>query len=238
MLKAERRYSSGLTFEWNYVLSKLFTDSDNYFTGNSAQDQYNRRIEKSIGQYDQTHDLKMSTVYELPFGPGRRYLTKKGPVGYVLGGWRLSGIQMYSSGFPIAVTRNNPLPIFNGPTRPLITTYDNWRAQTKGSSFDPNVDLFLNPSVFPAPARAQFGNETRFNPKLRAFPNFNENISLAKSFPFTESKRLDFRAEAFNLFNRTRFSNPDLNLNDTAFGKVTSQANNPRQMQVALKLYW
>ena len=142
------------------------------------------------------------------------------------------------SGFPVALARNNPFPIFNGTTRPVVTTYDNWRAPLKGSQFDPNVDLFLDKSVFPAQPSDQFGNVTRYNPKLRSFPSFNENISMAKSFVIHESKRIDFRWEAFNMLNRTAFALPSTNLNSASFGLVTSQANNPRQMQVALKFYW
>ena len=241
VIKAERRFSEGLTFQWNYTLSKLVGDADNYDTGGSAsQDQYNRRLEKSISGFDQTHAVKMSTIYELPFGRGRRWPTESAVLNALLGGWRIGAIQTYFSGFPVALARNNPLPIFNGTTRPVVASYDNWRAPLRGDKFDPAVDRFLNPALFPAaqqPAHL-FGNATRFNPKVREFPVFNENISLAKSFRFTESKRLDFRWEAFNWFNRTRFGTGSTNLNAGNFGVVNNQANEQRRMQVALKLYW
>ena len=238
MVKAERRFSSGLTFQWNYTLSKLLTDSDTYYTSSQAQDHYNRSLEKSIGQYDQTHSVKMSTVYELPIGKGKRFLSGGRFASKLVGGWRVSAIQSYASGFPLALTRNNPLPIFNGPTRPVVSTYTGWRAPIAGGKFDPNVDKFLDKGAFPAQPADQFGNVTRFNPKVRSFPLFNENVSVAKLFYFTEQKRLDFRVEAFNLFNRTRFGNPNVNLNAGTFGVVSSQANTPRQMQAAVKLYW
>jgi hypothetical protein len=154
------------------------------------------------------------------------------------GGWRLGMIQSYASGFPLTVTRNNPLPIFNGSTRPVITSYDNWRAPVSGGKFDPNVDRFYSRSVFPAQPVAAFGNATRYNPKVRSFAFLNENASLAKSFQLTESKRIDFRWEAFNLFNRTQFGSPVANLDSTTFGVVSTQLNTPRQMQGALKFYW
>ena len=73
-------------------------------------------------------------------------------------------------------------------------------------------------------------------------PVANVTVSVihlaAKSFVIRESKRLDFRGEAFNLLNRTVFAAPGTNLNSTSFGLVTSQSNSPRQMQVALKFYW
>jgi hypothetical protein len=155
----------------------------------------------------------------------------------VLGGWRLSGIMMYASGFPVRVTRNNPLPIFNRDTRPAIETYDGWRAPIAGEKFDPNVDRFLNRAVFPTQPIG-FGNMTRHNPKQRSFPFFNEDVSLGKKFPITERFSVDFRAEAFNLFNRVRFSTGQTSLDNAAFGEVTSQANTPRRMQFGLKLYW
>jgi hypothetical protein len=236
VIKAERRFSGGLLFQWNYTLSKILTDSDSYFTGGGAQDQYNRGAEKSIGQFDQTHILKLNTLYELPFGGGRRWL-RSGVVSHILGGWRVGAIQAYMSGVPIAVTRNNPLPIFNAQTRPTITGYDNWRAPIAGDKFDPARDRFLDRSAFPTQPDA-FGNATRYNPKVRAFPAFTENISVAKSFRLGEDKRLDFRWEIFNMFNRTVFGTGSTNLNNNAFGVVNSQVNDPRQMQFGLKIYW
>ncbi|HEY2933753.1 MAG TPA: TonB-dependent receptor [Acidobacteriota bacterium] len=236
VVKAERRFSQGLLFQWNYTFSKIFTDSDTYFTGSGAQDQYNRRAEKSIGQFDQTHALKLNTLYELPFGGGRRWLSD-GFASHILGGWRVGLIQAYVSGFPIALTRNNPLPILNSLTRPTITGYDNWRAPIAGDKFDPGRDRFLNRSVFPAQPDA-FGNATRFNPKVRAFPGLTENISVAKSFGLGEDRRFDFRWEVFNMFNRTVFGTGSTNLNSNEFGVVNSQVNDPRQMQLGLKFYW
>ena len=239
ILKADRRFANGFTFNWNYVFSKLMTDSDTYFANSAtaAQDHYNRRTEKSIGQFDQTHSLKFSTIYNLPFGKGQRWATG-GILNQVIGGWRIAAIQVYGSGLPIALQRNNPLPLFNGITRPTIDTYENWRAPIAGEKFDPNVDRFLKPAnQFPAQP-LNFGNATRYNPKVRSFWGQSENVSVAKTFSFTEKIRLDFRAEAFNIFNRTIFGTGATNLNAGTFGVVQNQVNDPRQMQMALKLYW
>ncbi len=119
---------------------------------------------------DQTHTVKLSTVYELPFGSGKRWLSKGGVTNAVLGGWRLSAIQTYNSGFPIGVTSNGTLPIFNGTNRPLVTTYD-WRAPISGSSFDPNKDKYLDPTVFPVQPVGILGNAPRKNSTVRVFPN-------------------------------------------------------------------
>src|SRR5262249_32817126 len=145
-------------------------------------------------------------------------------------------IQSYASGFPVGVTRNNPLPIFNSVTRPTINGYDHWRGPIQGDKFDPNRDRFLDRSAFPAQQPVAFGSATRYNPKVRSFPPLNESISVAKSFKLGEGKRLDFRWEAFNVFNRTLFDTGSLNLDSNSFGKVNRQLNDPRQMQVGLKI--
>jgi len=239
IVKVDRRFAKGLTFQWNYVLSKIITDSDTYFANSAtaAMDHYNRRLEKSIGQFDQTHAFKFATLYDLPFGKGQRWLNQ-GVLGNILGGWRLAGIQVYASGFPIALGRNNPLPLFNAIDRPVIDTYEGWRAPIAGAKFDPNVDRFLKPAnQFPTQT-VGFGNATRFNPKVRSFWDQTENVSVAKSFRITEGTRVDLRGEGFNIFNRTTFGTGSTSLNAGNFGQVTSQTNSPRQMQVGLKIYW
>jgi hypothetical protein len=134
------------------------------------------------------------------------------------------------------------MPLFSGGLRPIISTYDGWRAPMAGSNFDPFVDRFIQPaSFFPTQTANTFGNQTRFNPKFRQFGNYNENISLAKTFPIKEQIRLDFRIEMFNAFNRVRFGTGSTTIQNPSFGLLTGSGdllNSPRQMQMALKLYF
>lgn len=239
LVKASRRYARDLTIQWSYLFSKLLTDSDTYFANSAtaAMDMDNRGLEKSIGQYDRTHTIKLSTIWNLPIGKRQKWVTS-GVLSQVIGGWRIAAIQVYTSGAPLGLQRNNPLPIFNGVTRPLVDSYDNWRVPLVGDSFDPAKDVYLKPaSAFPVQPLG-FGNATRYNPAVRGFWGASENVSLAKTFNITETVRADLRGEAFNALNRVVFSSPQLNLNNLNFGRVTGQANSPRQMQVALKIYW
>jgi hypothetical protein len=105
------------------------------------------------------------------------------------------------------------------------------------------VDRTIQPaSFFPAQPANTFGDMTRNNPKFRAFPNYNENFSLAKTFSIFERLRADFRAEMFNAFNRVRFGQGSLTIQSQTFGILSQtagdQINSPRQMQLALKLYF
>jgi Carboxypeptidase regulatory-like domain len=270
LIRFEKRYGSGLTFQTSYVFSKLLTNADSYW-GNGvpvnalgggggcclAADQYNRGLEKSIGQFDVTHDFKAGIVYDLPFGKGKQYLTH-GPASWILGNWGINGVLTYASGLPVGITSSYLLPLYGsskGRSIPYVTSYNGWQPNWPGG-FNPTVDSFLSPycgvtptcnGVFPTQglvAGSQdfgFGNSTRYNPKVRQFPNLNENLSLARSFPIREQMRFEFRAEAFNIFNRVRFGTGDVNLQDANFGKLTSSAdllNTPRQLQLALKFYF
>jgi hypothetical protein len=243
VIKLEKRYGSGVTFTTSYVLSKLMTDSDSYWATDWPQtaDHYNRGLEKSIGAFDVTHNYKIGLVWDLPFGRGRHYLNK-GLSSNLLGGWRFSSIHYYSSGRPLNISTTITQPLFAGRNAPFVSTYDGWRGAQAGKDFDPQTDRFFQPaSFFGTQPAVGIGNMTRFNPKLREFPNYNENISVAKGFTITEQLRLDFRWEAFNLFNRVRFGTGSNSIQSQDLGRIFgtgSVLNEPRRMQFGLKLYF
>jgi hypothetical protein len=234
VLKVNQRVSGGLSLQTSYTYSKIMTDADSFSGSGGSMDAARPELEWSVGRFDQTHSIKMNTVFEVPFGEGRRWLTK-GLANQVLGGWRIAVIQAYSSGFPIGVTTNAPLNIFNGTNRPNVTGAD-WRAPLAGSTFDPNVDRFLDKAAFVQPV-GELGNAPRTNGAVRRFWNRNENVSLAKSFK-VQKIDMDIRFEAFNIFNRIVWGAPDTNFSSNSFGVISSQANSPRQMQIGLKFYW
>lgn len=239
ILKLEKRYSNGLTFLTSYVFSKIITDADSAWVGGAAMDHFNRRLQMSIGQLDQTHNLKLSYVYELPFGKGRKYMTS-GVSNLVLGGWRIGGVHTYSSGTPISIGTTVGFPIFAGGNRPTVSTYEGWRTKPAGGRFDPFNETYINRAVFPDQPTDRMGNMTRFNPNFRLLPNLGENFSLAKDFNVTEKVRFNLRGEAFNAFNRTLWGGVGgaQSLQDPNFGIWRNQINQPRRLQIALKLYF
>src|SRR5262249_10342590 len=98
MFKFDKRMASGLTVQASYKISKLLTDSDS--TASAAGDMYNLSLLKSIAAFDQTHQVKLAWVYELPFGKGKALLSSGGLAAKIVGGWRVSAIQTYASGTP------------------------------------------------------------------------------------------------------------------------------------------
>ena len=168
------------------------------------------------------------------------FLSRKSVASAIFGGWRFAGSDAYQSGTPMGLGTTISFPIFNGGNRPTVNTYNGW-AGTYTGKFDPGADSFFQPaSWFGTQPTSMLGTLTRYNPKLRYFPGFNENISLARSLRLGEQKHLDFRWESFNFLNRTQFGplSSAATLQNANFGNWRSQSNSPRRMQVSLKLYW
>jgi hypothetical protein len=213
-----------------------------------SMNNYNRRLEKTLSRADQTHVFKFNYSYELPLGKGRHW-ANSGALAQVIGGWRVAGIQSYTSGTPMSVGPGYSLPLFsNGGNRIAVVDYEGWRAPLTGEKFDPYKDTWWNPAAFDKTPKltppsgvkggvfqAGFGTATLRNPKMRTAWSLNENISVARTFQFTERLRMDFRWEAFNLLNRVRWGGPDSTITSNNFGLVRSQSNTPRQMQFGIK---
>ncbi len=237
IFKLDKRFAQGFTFTTSYVFSKLITDADTYWITDNprAADQYNRRLEKSIGSYDATHNFKFSGVYDLPFGKGKKWVNN-GWATWLVGDWRTAFIGTYSSGRPVGLSTSVTVPLNAGRAVPWVPGYDNWRGAVKGDKFDPNVDSFFQSvSFFGAQPANTIGNQTRYNPKLRELPAYNERLSISKLFPVREGMHFELRGEAFNVFNRVRFAVGNTNVTSTTFGKVTGVYNSPRQIQVGAK---
>ncbi|HEY6403635.1 MAG TPA: TonB-dependent receptor [Blastocatellia bacterium] len=247
VVKLERRVSSGVYLQGSYVFSKLITDTDVVDAGGRAMDQYNRRLEKSVGAFDLPHNFKFSYILDAPIGKGRKWdLGRAGNA--IIGGWRFSAIHVYTSGQPIQLSGG--AVGLGGRSAALVKTLDGWvtdapdnpnyRATTGYTSyFAPlcSIASFCNAAGQVVPQTNTLGNAPRYNGKARLQTNLRENVSLQKSFNFTERFRLDFRWEIFNVFNRVVLGGPESSITNQNFGRITS-AQPPRQMQFGLKLYF
>ncbi|MEO8661671.1 MAG: TonB-dependent receptor [Bryobacteraceae bacterium] len=235
-VKLEKQFSNGLFLLSSYTWGKSLTDASSALSGffsTSARDQYNRRLEKAIAQYDIPHRLVVAMNYELPIGPGKK-LNVKGVAGKIVGGWQFNTVVSYQSGEPIGVGINNTLPLFNSRNLPDVVSGVSPLLST--DNFDPNKNLYLNIAAFKAPTAGTFGNAASILPNVRNFPSYNEDFGIMKRTYFNETVNLEFRFEMFNAFNRVRFGAPATNVSDAFnFGRVTSQANGPRLGQFGMK---
>jgi hypothetical protein len=220
-VKAERRLSSGF---WTLI---AYTFSKSLWRANTPAVGGNFAWEKALSSFDVPHNFAASFGYELPFGKGKRVLNNAGAFGNALfGGWQLQGILDFRSGVPYTPTisrdvANNGV----GGQRP--------NRIGSGKLDHPTLDLYFDKNAFVLPAQYTFGNSG--GSILRRDYLGTADFSLFKHFAITESSRLEFRAEVFNLPNSVYYSAPNSNVDVAAGGKVTSTSNVPRQIQFVLK---
>ncbi len=235
-LRAEKRLGTGLSILGAYTKSKFISNvySENSFAGDvlaTVQDSNNLNLERSLSPQDVAQRFVLSSVYSLPFGRGQRWLNgSNGFVTRALGGWRMSGILTLQSGEPLYLT--NSVNNINGFT--LASRPNNDGTSAKLSN--PTPYEWFNTSVFSLPAPFTYGTTGRTLPDVRAAGVKNLDFSLLKDTTLRENTRLEFRAEVFNLLNTPQFAIPGTALGAASFGVVSSQANPPRELQLALKL--
>jgi hypothetical protein len=243
-VRVEKRFSKGLQLLGTYVFSKSIDNASaacgctTWLGGaTSLQDPNRRYLERSVSQFDIPHVFQFSYVYQLPFGKGKAFGSNwNGVVDALLGGWQTNGLWRFDDGMPLALglSTSQALPTY-GSQRPNLvgplTRNDgsNWLNQ-----------YFANPQNAVTPAPFTVGNAPREISTARAPGTSTSALSLFKQFPMPlrEGSELEFRAEAFNALNHPQFSPPNLTVGSSAFGKVTGQANSPRQVQLGIKLYF
>jgi hypothetical protein len=191
----------------------------------------------SLSSFDRTHVVKLNWLYDVPQTPWQR-----GVLNQVLNGWQVSGIASFVSGSPLGVglTTVVATDVTGTPSQGART---NVVANPVIPKSERTFNRFFNTGAFEMPAIGTFGNAARTVMRGPGINNFD--IALFKNFPVWESVRLQFRGELYNAFNHTQFSGVDTTARFDAqrrqvnqqFGQLTS-AFNPRQIQLALRLYF
>ena len=239
----------GVAFTW----AKLLSNTDNVSSFMEAadsgsvglvQDNNNLHSEKSLSLQDYPFNLQISYSLELPFGKNQRFLNHSGyVVNPIISGWRISGITTFRSGAPIALAGSaNVLSsyfgvsnsTYGGLVRPNVVQGCNRKAG-RSVSYNGTVKWF-NTACYTDAGSYELGNESRTDSKLRADNVKNFDVSLIRTFSIKNKMKFDFSSEFYNIFNRKQFAQPESWTFQSTFGQVTSQANNPRLMQLAMRL--
>lgn len=233
-------------YTWSKLMSN--TDTSTYWLESggigAVQDATNLHNEWSLSSQNVSQHLIVSYVLDLPFGRGQMYLANLNDVTEkVISGWGIDGITTFQAGFPIAINDalNTTMGQFGAGLRPEVVA--GCAKATHGSAVQ-RVESglnggngWINSSCFAQPTAWTFGNEPRVDASLRSQGIDNFDFALFKNTNFGPSERMgvQFRSEFYNIFNRTQFGNPGNYFGSSGFGWVTSQANNPRLVQFALK---
>ena len=232
------RHLAGLDFQGAYSYAHSLDNSSGNSNGVGIQNPFNLRLYRGNSDFDIRHTLVLSWSYELPFGRGKRFVSRAhGVLQQAVGGWRLNGIDTLATGAPFT-----PVMVSSLLNSGSAAQWPNRIGP--GTVEHRTIQRWFNPADFVSPGNYTFGNSGRnilTGPGTRQF-----DLSMFKDFSFSEQagRRLEFRAEAFNVLNTPQFNNPNAQIGNPAAGSITSAGapllfqRTSRQIQLALKLYW
>jgi len=244
-LKYTKQFSNGFSLISTYVWSKALDNGSEDFLGwtigNMWRDSYNTKLDYAISTHDVPHSFATAFVYQPPYGRGKRW-GGGAPVvvNQILGNWEVSGVVRLTSGLPLlpAFYSSNPLGEFGFPGPGLPNVVGNPKPAHRTTS------NWISADAFAAPADFTYGNEPQRMTQLREAPTKNVDLAVAKSFG-PERFRAQFRAEFLNAFNHPIYggeffgtwgSNIANCIDCGNFGQVYGTRNNPRNIQLSLKL--
>lgn len=230
-----RRFTKGLQFQASYVLSRSRDNSSAFHSGATnrtylmmPQDANDKGAEWAPSEFDATHRVNLSEIYELPFGYGKPWLTS-GVGAAVLGNWAVASIWTFQSGFPYTIYDGRDPCLRAGnwtpSCRPNLVGDPNAGAQTSAQWF--------NTAAFQAAPAGQSGNAPRN--VVRGPGMINTDLSFIKRVPIGGSRALELRVEGFNIFNRVNLGVPVTDLSSSSFGRIQATATNAREFQFGVK---
>ena len=235
------RMTRGLSLSFSYVWSHFLDDLDSSGWGSRAGEQpfqlaNNPAANYSNSNFDVRHAFKGYAVYQLPFGRGKQFLNGSQLLDEVVGGWQVSGTVVLQTGNPFTVYADQANYTQAGSTFPNRNPGVSWKPAHQ------SIQNWYNAGAFLRPADGTFGNVRRnslYGPGLNVF-----NFSAAKSFtvPYGEGIKVEFRADAQNVFNHASFGNPSTGLGGssgpgtpyTSTSSISSLTVQGRNLQLAL----
>ncbi len=234
-LSANKSLSRGISLQASYTYSKSVDDASTFsFHGNPTQYGLMRTLERGLSNFDIRHRLVFNYFYTLPLGSGLRWWNS-GVLAHVFEGWRLGGIVRFRTGTPFTARINVLTPGYL-----FAATRPNLLPGRSNNSTQGGPDQYFDPSVYSVPEPGTLGNvgrNTVIGPSV-----FNVDVSLQREFVLDAKRRLQFRAEFFNLPNHANFglaqaivfSGASGRPNPTA-GRIRSTVTTARQIQFALR---
>jgi hypothetical protein len=245
--------TEGFELTANYTYSKSLTDDIGFYGVSNIgsgqyyqQNIYDMHNEWGPAGMDTRHNISVTGVYELPFGRGKRFGSGMNSIlDEAVGGWRVSGAQVYYSGFPITASSpanySTQVDAFTGAARPNLlrpfhaTNRSNsayFGTAVQADSCGPDTDD--GTCIFQQQSNSAFG---ALHPGFLHGPSFqNIDMSVSKTFKVWHEQHLDFRADFFNAFNIADYNPPDGGIADgSSFGQITGTVNNNRSTQLSLK---
>jgi hypothetical protein len=227
-----RRFAGGLMVKGTYTFSRAIDFTDDAAGGLTFNTPNQIQRNRASAGFDRTHILVVSGVYELPFGPGKRWFKKRGIASALVRSWQFNTIFSAYSGTPFTITASSVS--LNAPGNTQTANQIKPVVQHLGGIGIGNP--WFDPSAFAQVTAVAFGNTGRNI--LRGPGLVNMDVGLFRSFALTERFQLQFRAEGFNVSNTPHFDNPNANIATPAnFGTITSASlQDQRVLRFGLRL--
>jgi hypothetical protein len=239
----QRSFTHGLLLSANYTYSHEIDQGAAGAGGIYSDNPQNPACpscELASGDYDIRHVLNANSVYDLPFGTGRMFLSQPGIANTILGHWSLTAIGTARTGQDVNVTEDRS-------SKSVATGYTTAQRPNRvpGVSLTPpggkSINEWINPAAFALVTGSGYGDAPR---NIARGPDlWQTDLGLAKRIPLTERAQLQFRSEFFNIFNRAQYGQPLADLSASTFGQIIGAVNTgpigtgtPRQIQFALRL--
>jgi len=243
-----KRFSQGVQFDFYYTFSKsidLSSDAERIGPwaglGGQVINSWDYKQLRGLSDFDTTHQITANWVAELPFGHNKAFASGVNSwENAIIGGWELTGIWRWTSGFPISISNGSTWPTnwqVPGDAMPNVAVLPTTGAYKFG---DGTISLFPNGPAAVSDFRNDYPGESGTRNNLRGDGIFNIDMGLDKRWkmPFNENHSLQFRWEVFNVTNSVRFDVQSINTsiqNSSTFGDYTQELSVPRVMQFALR---
>jgi hypothetical protein len=224
----QHRQANGLSVLLGYTYSKAIDQTAEGSVTTSIQDNGCHACERSVSGQNSTHVFTENTMYELPFGHGRKFLNS-GLAAVLAGGWQLGTAYKFYSGQPVQLTETATSLVGNGVLRPTVNSGVSLKPTSSSQAF--------NPLAFSVTPQYKFGNAPRYMSSIH-YPDFkNLDVFFQKETRlWGERMGVTFRFETLNATNSVVFDKPNVNANSSSFGnKSTTQTNDPRQAQLSAR---
>ena len=206
------------------------TDPSQVDTVVVPQNAYDFAAERGNSAFDVRNRLVVSSLYELPFGKGKTFLSSSRMGNAIAGGWLLTGIFSAQSGLSFT-----PVESVDG-SNTGTTQHPNRIGNGNLSSSQRTIGHWFDTSAFATPAQYTFGNSGR---NILTGPGFhNIDAGLSRTISLIEGSSLEIRAEAFNVFNTPQFGLPNATLGQSTTAVISSVNNPQRQIQLAAKIHF
>jgi hypothetical protein len=238
VVKAQKRFSKGMSLLSTLTWSRNWDESGggpgNTLNGGSKgpQNPYNMAAEYAFSNIDTPLRWSTAVSYELPFGKGKALAHSSGAMNYIAGGWVVNAVSIYQTGFPLQISQATNFNSAFG--------YASQRPNASGVSpvtsggLEQRLNSYINPAAFSTAPEFTFGNLGR-TIDMRGPGQANWDLSVFKNVSIRETVKAQFRCEALNALNTPLFYGPSVAFGSSSFGKITSQANFSRQLQLALR---